>query len=232
MPYWSAVAAVGGNLIGGLLSKEGQSGANRMNLQIWREQRDWQTQMANTEVQRRTADMKAAGINPMLSVMGGGAASTPSVGMPRMENENAALGEGVSRGVSSAIQAAQLKLLDSQIDVQKAQARKTNAEAGAIEPGLQYSAGTAKMNYETLMTNFDKLTYETEVALAKRDMTNVEKEELQPLVIELQRLLVQAEKLGMSEREAVSKLYEKFSAAKGIERFLPMILSIVRESRR
>lgn len=54
-----------------------QSQANAFNAEEAQKNRDWQTQMSNTEVQRKVNDLKKAGLNPVLALMNGGA-STPS----------------------------------------------------------------------------------------------------------------------------------------------------------
>lgn len=49
-----------------------------LNKKLADENRNWQERMANSAHQREIADLKAAGLNPVLSVTGGSGATTPS----------------------------------------------------------------------------------------------------------------------------------------------------------
>ena len=88
-----------GSTIGGFLGYKGQKDTNVASAQQAQKQMDFQREMSNTAVQRRMADLKKAGINPILA--GSKEASSPSGAMAPQSNVMAA-------GVSSALQAAQI----------------------------------------------------------------------------------------------------------------------------
>lgn len=98
---WIAAAIGGAAVLGGsAISSSGTAKANKQARKLARENRDWQERMSNTAYTRSARDLEDAGLNRILAL--GGPASTPSGNVAPVENEKAAIGQGVASAAAIA----------------------------------------------------------------------------------------------------------------------------------
>lgn len=138
---WPAVAAAGVAAAGGLLS-------NAQNRGLARDQENFQRYMSNTQYQRSVADLKKAGLNPLLALPGG--ASTPSGATTQMEN----IGQAATASAMEAI-ALKQSLEKQKEEIELIKANKSNVDADTKLKGKGViKADTENAVYELLVQPF------------------------------------------------------------------------------
>jgi len=143
---WGAIAAAGISAASSLIGSNKQ---NKAAAQMSREEREWEERMSNTAHQREVADLRAAGLNPMLS-NGGSGASSPSTSATPVVNETEA---AVRHGNSAWQQAKEREAIDASIKKTEQDTRTSRSQENSNQIN-SWLANTQieKVKADTLLT--------------------------------------------------------------------------------
>jgi len=170
-----SLISAGANIFGGAMSAQGAAGnnatqmqlaqqniqlqreTNAQQVQLFHENQDWQERMSNSAYQRQMADMRAAGLNPILAYQKGGGAGTPSTSPPSLSAPQGSANLQNSQGeIGRAIGMAATSAVDAYKNTQAAELTKTQNEIAGkevVKRGFEtnkamWESNTAKQQYE------------------------------------------------------------------------------------
>lgn len=170
----AGVLGVIGTVIAGSMNAQSQQSANETNIELQQQSNEWNERLMreawardDTQIQRRVADLQAAGLHPSLASGGGQASSPIHVGAARVESER--LGDMFKGAMESAGMSAQNAMsiahTKAQNNLLKQQAEQSLATTKNIAADTKYKY--EELNY--LKEQHKALSHSTRIKILQED---------------------------------------------------------------
>jgi len=184
----AGAGSIGGAAVGASANADATDKANQANKELAAQNQAFQERMANTAHQREMADLKAAGLNPILAANGGASSPTGSVATMQAPQVGGIIAEGMRGAGSTAlsmVQArSQLANLDADTGAKVAETANKVQQAKLIQENIK---GQRLTNARESILSQDALTQSGHKTEAMR-LSNAREQAVLPATQEQSRI--------------------------------------------